>query len=279
MKLRLFATIISLPALSIAQTQDAPPMDARQLLEALKAIREQNEAGIKSRKQNAYTKVMAAAATGPSAAAFWKEAVKETQFDGADHQSAKLSDWKDGDGEALTSKECQNAAKLHLYWLGLSLQHAMGTETKAMLQNIIEFTKQIRAEEEVMAKLDSSIDRMKDRKDRKDVAEEQTVKRVHDQILRTSVGGSPVARWLQLSDLLGDDGKKRGQRAPRNDGQADAPNTRPATGTASLPKSSSPNSASPKTLACSNTGTSRSKQKPNASPKRNSTSNNAIGSK
>ena len=224
MKLRLLATIISLPALSIAQTQDAPPMDARQLLEALKAIREQNEAGIKSRKQNAYTKVMAAAATGPSAAAFWKEAVKETQFDGADHQSAKLSDWKDGDGEALTSKECQNAAKLHLYWLGLSLQHSMGTETKAMLQNIIEFTKQIRAEEEVMAKLDSTIDRMKDRKDRKDAAEEQTVKRVHDQILRTSVGGSPVARWLQLSDLLGDDGKKRGQRAPRNDGQADAPN-------------------------------------------------------
>ena len=208
MKFRLLATIISIPALSMGQTQDAPPMDVRQLLEALKAFREQNEAGIKSRKQNAYTKVMAAAASGPTAAAFWKEAVKETQFNGADHQASKISDWKDGDGEALGSKECQTAARLHLYWLGLSLQHAMGTETKQMLQNIIEFTKQVRAEEEVAAKLDAAIDRLKDRKDRKDVAEEQTVKRVHDQILRTSVGGSPVARALQLSDILGDDTKK-----------------------------------------------------------------------
>ncbi len=208
MKFRLLATIISIPTLSMAQTQDAPPMDVRQLLEALKTFREQNEAGIKSRRQNAYTKVMAAAASGPAAAAFWKEAVKETQFNGADHQAAKMSDWKDGDGEALGSKECQTAARLHLYWLGLSLQHAMGTETKQMLQNIIEFTKQVRADEEVGAKLDATIEKLKDRKDRKDVAEEQTVKRVHDQILRTSVGGSPVARALQLSDILGDDSKK-----------------------------------------------------------------------
>jgi hypothetical protein len=208
MKIRLLATIISIPALSMGQTQDAPPMDVRQLLEALKTFREQNEAGLKARKQNAYTKVMAAAASAPAAAAFWKEAVKETQFNGADHQAAKISDWKDGDGEALGSKECQTAARLHLYWLGLSLQHAMGTETKQMLQNIIEYTKQVRADEEVASKLDASIERLKDRKDRKDVAEEQTIKRVHDQILRTSVGGSPVARALQLSDILGDDSKK-----------------------------------------------------------------------
>lgn len=220
MKIRLLATIISIPALSMGQTQDAPPMDVRQLLEALKTFREQNEAGLKARKQNAYTKVMAAAASAPAAAAFWKEAVKETQFNGADHQAAKISDWKDGDGEALGSKECQTAARLHLYWLGLSLQHAMGTETKQMLQNIIEYTKQVRADEEVASKLDASIERLKDRKDRKDVAEEQTVKRVHDQILRTSVGGSPVARALQLSDILGDDSKKG--RAKGTEPKADA---------------------------------------------------------
>ncbi len=225
MKLRLLATIVSIPALSLAQTQDAPPVDIRQLLEALKAIREQHDVTLKTRKQNAYQQVMAAAASGTAAAAFWKQAVKEVQFVGADHQAAKLSDWKDGDGDALNSKEGQNAARLHLYWLGLSLQHAMGTETKQMLQNIIDFTKQIRADEDIMAKLDNTIERAKDRKDKKDAVEELTIKRVHDQILRTAVGSSPVARWLQLGELLGDDGKKRGQRAePRADGKPDAPN-------------------------------------------------------
>ena len=218
MKLRLLAAIISVPGLVLAQTQDAPPIDLKQMLEALKAIREQNEAGIKTRKQNAYQQIMAAAASGTTAAAFWKQAVKEAQFEGADRQAAKLSDWKDGDGEALNSKECQNATRLHLYWLGLSLQHSMGTETKAMLQNIIDFTKQVRAEDEIMSKLEHSIDRAKDRKDRKDLVDDLTIKRVHDQILRTDVGNSPVARWMQLSDLLGDTGKKRAQKNDKPEG-------------------------------------------------------------
>lgn len=211
MKLRILAAIITIPTLCFGQVpvQDAQPMDVKQLIEALKAIRDQHDAGIKARKQHAYTQVMAAAASGTTAAAFWKQAVKEVQFEGAEHQASKLSDWRDGDGDALSSKECQNAARLHLYWLGLSLQHVMGTENKAMLQNIIDFTKQIRAEDEVMTKLDSAIERAKDRKDRKDAGDDQAVKRVHDQILRMGVGGSPVARWLQLGDLLGDDSKKR----------------------------------------------------------------------
>ena len=59
MKLRLLATIVSIPALSLAQTQDAPPVDIRQLLEALKAIREQHDVTLKTRKQTAYQQVMA----------------------------------------------------------------------------------------------------------------------------------------------------------------------------------------------------------------------------
>lgn len=211
MKLRFLAVILSIPTLCFGQVpvQDAQPMDVKQLIEALKTLREQNEAGIKTRRQQAYSRVMAAAASGAAAVAFWKEAVKEVQFDGVAHQGSKLSEWRDGDGDALSSKECQTAARLHLYWLGLSLQHAMGTETKTMLQNVIDFTRQVRAEEEVMNKLDNSIERAKDKKDRKDAEADIAVKRVHQQIFKTSVGGSPVARWLQLGDLLGDDAKRR----------------------------------------------------------------------
>ena len=211
MKLRFLAAIIAIPSLCFGQVpvQDAQPMDVKQLIEALKLLREQNETGIKARKQQAYTRVMAAAASGSTAVAFWKEAVKEVQFDGASHQGSKLSEWRDGDGDALSSKECQTAVRLHLYWLGLSLQHAMGTETKAMLQNVIDFTKQVRAEDEAMIKFDNALERAKERKDRKDLVEDQVIKRVHQQIFRTGVGGSPVARWLQLGDLLGADAKRR----------------------------------------------------------------------
>lgn len=215
MKLRFLAALVTIPTLCFGQVpvQDAQPMDVKQLIEALKLLREQNEAGIKTRKQQAYTRVMAAAASGSTAVAFWKDAVKEVQFDGASHQGSKMSDWREGDGDALSSKECQTAVRLHLYWLGLSLQHAMGTETKAMLQNVIDYTKQVRAEDEAMIKFDNALDRAKEKANKRlaggDVAEDQTIKRVHQQIFRTGVGGSPVARWLQLGDLLGADSKRK----------------------------------------------------------------------
>jgi hypothetical protein len=226
MNLRFLAALIAVPSLCIGQStlQDSPPMDPKAILEVLKSIKDSNESGIKTRRLNAYNQVMQAASSGAAAAAFWKQAVAKVQFAGADHSSTKMSDWKDGDGEAFSSKECQNAAMLHLYWLGLSLQHSMGTETKSMLPNIIEFTKKIRAQEETMERLDNAIDRAKERKDREKADDEQTVKRVHDQILRASVGSTPVARWLQLSELLGDTGKKRG---PRGEKAADKPDAKP----------------------------------------------------
>jgi hypothetical protein len=39
------------------------------------------------------------------------------------------------------------AARLHLVWLGLTIQHAAGAETKQLLPAIIDFTRQIEADE------------------------------------------------------------------------------------------------------------------------------------
>src|SRR5688572_30238209 len=110
----LSAATLILTSSAFSQIGDVAPMDARQLLEALKQLREQNEAGIKNRRTNAYQQVVSAAGSPERAVAFWKEAVKAVQFEGAAKEGAKLADWKDGDGEALNDRLCANAVRLHL---------------------------------------------------------------------------------------------------------------------------------------------------------------------
>ena len=120
------AVISALCATAIAQTNDAPPVDARQLLQSLHQFRDQNEVTVKARRTGAYQQVMAAAASNEKAVAAWTEAVLAVQFTGVDHAGTVVHDWKQSEGEALRSKEAGNAARLHLYWLGLTIQHAAG---------------------------------------------------------------------------------------------------------------------------------------------------------
>ncbi len=211
----LLTTVLALAAPTFAQVGDAPPVDVNQLLQALKQLRDQGETAIKSRRNTAYQQVMAAAATPEKAAAFWKEAVKAVQFEGASHEGAQFQDWKEGDGDALNDKLGQEAVRLHLHWLGLTLQHAAGADRKMMLPQIIDFTKLIQADQLASERLAEQLEKAKERdvpktaSAKKNLAEDSIVKRVHDQVLRTSVASSPVARWLQLGELVGDGGKKR----------------------------------------------------------------------
>ena len=227
MKLPLFpATIAALCATALAQTNDAPAVDTRQLLQSLHQFRDQNETGMKTRRTNAYQQVMAAAATNEKAAATWADAVLAVQFAGVDHQGTAVHDWKQTEGEALRSKEGANAARLHLYWLGLTIQHASGMETKQLLNSVIEFTKQVEIDSGLIEKVAEQIGKAKERAAgikrapvNKTLANETHTKKLHDSIMKMSVTNGPVAKWLQASDLLGDLGKKK----KKGDDTGDAP--------------------------------------------------------
>jgi len=226
MKLRSISTIVlAICASAIGQTGDAPPVDVNQLLQGLKQFKEQSDAGIKTRRNAAYQQIIAAAASNERASLFWTEAVLAVQFAGVGHETTAVREWKTGDGEALRSKEGANAARLHLLWLGLTIQHAAGAETKQLLPNVIDFTRQIEADELAMERVEDQIDKAKERAGgmkkapvsvKKGVAEETHAKKVHDNIMRMSVGSSPVARRLQIADLLGDTG---GRRKKNDDGE------------------------------------------------------------
>ncbi len=205
--------VASLAVPAFSQLNDAPPVDMKQLLLGLRQFKEANEMGLKTRRNGAYQQIAAAAASNEKAAAFWADAVLAVQFAGVDHQTQAVRDWKQGEGEGLKVKECANAARLHLVWLGLTMQHAAGAETKQLLPNIIDFTKQLEADEAGISKVADQIDKAKAAKrpgtPNKSLSEDTNAKKLHDSILRTSVTGSPVAKRLQIADLVGDVGKRK----------------------------------------------------------------------
>ncbi len=201
---------LSVPA--FAQLNDAPPVDMKQLLQGLRQFKEQNETSLKTRRTAAYQQITAAASSLDKAAAYWTDAVLAVQFAGVDHQTTAVRDWKQGEGEGLKAKEGANAARLHLVWLGLTMQHSAGAEMKQLLPSVIDFTKQLEADDAAISHVVELIDKAKAAKRpgvNKALSEETHAKKIHDSILKMSVTNSPVAKRLQIADLLGDVGKKR----------------------------------------------------------------------
>ncbi len=218
----LILAAFSAPA--FAQLNDSAAVDMKAVLAGLKQFKEQNETGLRLRRNNAYKQIAAAAASNEAAAAFWESAVLAVQFAGVDREGTAVKDWKKGEGEGLKTKEGANAARLHLVWLGLTIQHAAGAETKQLLPTIVDFTRQLEADDVAAGKLADHIDKLKATSGPKKpttgtgkaLAEETHGKKLHDSILRTAVASSPVAQWLQIAEILGDAGKKkkRGDDAP-----------------------------------------------------------------
>lgn len=200
----LLAALTVVPA--FAEVIDAPPVDSSQLLQTLKQIREVNETGFKSRRSQVYAQVSAAAQNAEKSVALWKEAVKAVQFEGAKNEGAGMQHWREGEGEALGSKLCSNAVKLHIQWLALSLQHSMGADIKQLLPQVIEYTKQLQQDEAASEHLQDQIKRDQERggPTPKQSIQDAAEKRMHDRVMSTSILSSPIARMLQVGDFFGE---------------------------------------------------------------------------
>ena len=200
------ASTLVVPAFA-AELQDASPVDAAQIVELLEKMKQQQKAALKQRRASAFETVKAATASGEKAAALWKEAVKMVQFEGAEDEQAKLKAWRENEGDALNSKEAQNAARLHLTWLFYTLQFKGGVKKKDLLPYVIEYTNQLSADGQTMESFAEQLQKEKERDATgkhglRRGGDDATVKRMHDSILQTSVSGSPVAKYLGLEDVL-----------------------------------------------------------------------------
>ena len=105
-----------------AWAQDAPPVDLKSLAQTLKDITAKRAATEKSLATKLQQDFRAASASNADAIAFYDRAILAVE---PDKTHADLADWEKSDA-------AQNAARLHLSYLLLTLQRAGGATTKQL---------------------------------------------------------------------------------------------------------------------------------------------------
>ena len=192
-----------------ASAQDAPPLAPTKLLDALKALKDQQAQQAQSSRQAVLKAAQSGAASGPAAAAAWIEAVRLTQFEGAEKEGAQFRDWKEKEGALFSEKEVQAAAHLYYRWLTITMQRAMGTPTKDLIPSIIQYTKDVLTDAAVLEGLVEKGDKEKERatqrpgvaRNQRNNSETDRVRRLHEQILGRALPSSPPVKALRAEEL------------------------------------------------------------------------------
>jgi hypothetical protein len=199
----IIASSFAVPA---ALAQDGQAVDVGQMLQQLHQLREQQTTQIKAQKQSALQQVNAAAGSVERAVALWEDAVRTTQFDGVSKEATAFRNWREGEGEALKEHEAQNAVRLYFEWLSLTLQRSSGAKVKDLLPSIINYTKELAADQAAMENLDDTIKRERERAaDKRGGGRKNNdadVKKMHDSILHRGLGGSVVVQAMKLGDYV-----------------------------------------------------------------------------
>ena len=199
----LLAAVLAVPG---ARAQDGQAVNIGEMLQQLRQLREQTALKTKADKQRAIQEVSAAAASGEGAVNAWEKAVMATQFDGVAKEATAFKAWRDGEGEALKEAEGKNAARLYFQWLALTLQRSSGTPVKDMIPSVVNYTKELLADQAAIENLDDSIKRDKEKDNGKRGMQRKSndadVKKMHDNILNKGLGGSVVVQWLKLGEWV-----------------------------------------------------------------------------
>ena len=109
---------------------DAPPIDLNRALATLKSIKGQHTTGAKELESKAVQDIRAASASNATAIAFYVQAIASTQFAGKD--PASFQAWKNREEDYLQSEVLQDAVRLHLNYLLLSIQRSQGMTTRQL---------------------------------------------------------------------------------------------------------------------------------------------------
>lgn len=193
-----------------AQTQtDAQPLDSAQILQFLKTLKDQQAQQVRSTKEKILQEAEKAAASPTVAAATWVEAVRQTQFEGAEKEGAQFRAWKDAEGAAFSDATVQRAAQLYFRWLVLTMKRSLGTPAKDLLPQVIQHTKDVAADQATMETFAEKLQKDKDlansrmHGNRKDSSrEDERTRRAHDGVLKTSVASGPVIKALHAEDVV-----------------------------------------------------------------------------
>jgi hypothetical protein len=229
-------------AASALAIDDVAPVDTKTILESLRTLKTQQETTVKTTKNRFIQEAAAAAANPARAAELWEEAIRATQFQGVPKENLQFKDWKEKDGEALKDPEVKVALHLYFNWLALTLQRTAGAEVKTLFPAVLAHAREVAADQVNMEAFEEAAKIAKDvpvvptttkrpvtaaQKEKRQ--DSQTVKRVHDQILKNPLTGSAFVQWMRLSDYINDvapqkgrGGKAKAAVAAADDGSAQA---------------------------------------------------------
>lgn len=154
---------------------DAPPVDTNSMLTNLKKIQQNHTASTTALYNNTIRDFFNAAANGGNAMAFYEQAIQATQFEGQNREHSQFQDWKKKEADKLKSREMQEAVRLQLNYLGLSMQRATGMDVKDLLQALANHADQVFAEQDLLGGQD---------------------------LVRQNMTSSVFAKWYQIEGLL-----------------------------------------------------------------------------
>ena len=194
--------------------QDLPPVDVGKMLKELHTLKDKQALDAKGSKQAAIQQLTTAAGSVPAGITFWESGVKATQMDGGGKENEQFRAWQNTEGELFKERQVQNAVHLHLEWLLITLQRSNGKEVKDLLPTIINYTKELIADQ---AEMEAFADAIKKEKEgppgavkprggrnpqMQDARADEAVKKTHDSIMRTNLGNSMIVSWLKLDDAV-----------------------------------------------------------------------------
>jgi len=112
---------------ALAQSSDFDSSKAAQILQELDQLETKQKEILRSSRMKAITILQGALHNSSSATRLYENAVEKLKFQGLKGEAQAFDDWKKKNANLLGSKEMENALRLHLRYLVLSLERG-GTE-------------------------------------------------------------------------------------------------------------------------------------------------------
>ena len=92
-----------------------------------------------------------AGADNSSAINFYLQAVEQVQFQGETREHTQFQEWKKKDANQLKDPDMQNAVRLHLNYLVISLQRAMGATVDQLTPSLLNYINQVQTDQDAIA--------------------------------------------------------------------------------------------------------------------------------
>jgi len=136
----LLAILLFLP--SVFFGQDGAPVDPRDLLSSLAVIKQKQAAASTSQRNTIYQDFRAASGDNASALAFYQEAMRNTAFNGQNREQTEFHEWKKKQADKFKDPAFQNALRLHLAYIVLTLERGNGVEIKKLEPELLDYLTQ-----------------------------------------------------------------------------------------------------------------------------------------